>query len=476
MLPAYLPRCRWFAAKARRLARIYLELVLPLPLASTALWMVRARFTDGGSQRYLLPVVCTDPSTDLPQQGRIAETPSAIMADACYDDRFRRFLFAAMCANEQLAYPQGRLLFQAGRNLRPNSAQLPMQSRLLAVEQSNTAMMFDLQPSGYFLKLYRRIQQLENPEVELTRYLTEEAGFTSIPTYAGAIYWKPASGQGSTLAILQGQIQAKTDLWTLWGNCLNEVPTDADLPALVQHQAVQLGVRTAAMHRALSAATHQPRLIPEPFHRAYCTLLAERCRRMLQETLLTLKKQNHLLSDSARHLAGWLTGQRLQAESLISGFASATLHSLRIRIHGDYHLGQIVTDGNDLTILDFEGEPDRSILQRRIKHSPLKDVAGMLRSFHYRLCAQILDAGQALHESAAISRTLQHRYERLCSLFLHAYKNSNPPEYLLSCPQEEFDQQLRFHLLEKAIYELRYELNSRPAWVPIPLQGMVSLL
>ncbi len=154
-----------------------------------------------------------------------------------------------------------------------------------------------------------------------------------------------------------------------------------------------------------------------------------------------------------------------------------SFQSLRIRVHGDYHLGQLLYDGNDYTILDFEGEPESSIHDRKIRHSGLKDVAGMLRSFHYAVSAKLyFSTGSSMLSSEALERAVIKWYDQIKKSFLDAYWKIIRENEIYQAPEEELEYLLNFHLLEKAVYELGYELNARPTWVKIPLKGIQQVL
>ncbi|MCS6990586.1 MAG: phosphotransferase [Chitinophagales bacterium] len=474
VLPAYLPACRWFAAKARVLQSVKLLHHLPLPAAGCALWIVQAQFSDGGSQSYLLPVRFTASAEEVPQKAVIGAGPSGCWSDACFDAGFRNFLLEAIHQKQRLKFDGGELQFSAGKMLLPYSDQTRIASRVLEAEQSNTAMIYEPEQAGdggFFLKIYRRLQAQLNPEVEVSRYLTEQARFGHIPPYAGAVHWKPVAGKRMTLAILQKRVNAQADLWRLWSTWLSNGGPSLPEPLLLQ--AALLAKRTAALHQALADFEGHSAFLPEPFNSTYCARLVRRCRQSLRRVVQLLQARQDLLQGYARDWARYFLTHHHLAEGLFGHMLTKQLLSLRIRIHGDYHLGQVLFDGSDLIILDFEGEPDQTLLQRRTKHSPLKDVAGMLRSFHYVLWAPYL-----IHNTlpdAAAQMHLRQQYQQLADCFLQHYYAAGISA-LQRADASEIEFLLQFHIMEKTIYELGYELNSRPTWVGIPLLGVVSLL
>jgi maltose alpha-D-glucosyltransferase/alpha-amylase len=183
------------------------------------------------------------------------------------------------------------------------------------------------------------------------------------------------------------------------------------------------------------------------------------------------------LDETGKDLAKFFFTKQAAIKNFFGQIKSKSLQSLRTRIHGDYHLGQVMYDGSDYVILDFEGEPESSIKDRKIKHSPLKDVAGMLRSFHYAVSAKLYFSDEALDLSVEkIESAVSNWYQEVTQAYMNSYWQSMEGALVFGVEQSELQFLLQFHLLEKAVYELGYELNARPSWVKIPLRGIQEVM
>ncbi|MGB7267874.1 MAG: maltose alpha-D-glucosyltransferase [Terracidiphilus sp.] len=389
-------------------------------------------------------------------------------------------------------------------------------SQVSSAEQSNTSIIYGKQ---LFLKIYRRLQPEENPDVEVGRFLTEVAHFNRIPNFFGEIFISSGSSAKTTVALLQELVSNHGDGWQWYLDKLA-----GWLPTAAQHMApgrsiapgwlserepiseslesirptleaaALLGTRTAELHLALSSSSTLTSFAPEPLTSAELARDAERIELQIKSVFEALKFNLPKLDDATSDQAGMLLSRRLeliQRARSIKGVASA---GQRIRIHGDYHLGQtlrIAAIGNgsagekdgsgDLVLIDFEGEPARSIEERQRKQSPLKDVVGMMRSFAYAAFAAVdrYAAGgegpELSIDRAALTGWARLWQDSATSQFLSSYREgiaANPD--LLPQPKEA-QILLDAYLLEKALYELLYELDNRPSWVRIPLNGILDL-
>ncbi len=421
----------------------------------------------------------------MPESAIIDSNNEHLLIDASYDPEFQQFLLRSFYDQTVIEGNGCELWFQAGRGLVPARSSMPMQSTLLSADQSNTAVLFTPQEtacghSGYFLKLYRKLYPQLNPDVELTRYLTETIGFPHVPAYAGAVFLKQTGGSALTIGMLQQRLANVTDYWTLFADRLDELlklrseSIESHLRSW-QSQAQSLALHTADLHQALSQSVDQPLFSPEPIHQSYVGQQVRNARRMFQHCLWMLRAVRDKLDERSKILAAKLRKEQNLIFDIFQSFRQHTFRTKRIRIHGDFHLGQTLFDGAGFYVLDFEGEPEVPIYLRRIKHSPLKDVAGMIRSFHYAACAavdRITDKVAAEQAQQLMNRWNELMFQEYWASYLRAmddrlnFRGNEKECSLLLC----------FHLLEKAIYELGYELNSRPAWAHIPLQGIEQVL
>jgi maltose alpha-D-glucosyltransferase/alpha-amylase len=407
----------------------------------------------------------------------------------------------------------GRLDARASTALADAHVFQRLSSRVTSAEQSNTSILYGEQ---LILKLFRRLQPGENPDVEIGRFLTETAHFPRIAPFLGEIAVSAASGEKTTVAMLQGLVANQGDGWQWFLEQLSSffasvaaVPAPPEAPApsflhdrkplreALEHAcpsleaAALLGCRTAEMHLALATPTNDPAFAAEPFASEDLDRDAHRIDAQITSTLEALKVKLSTLKDYIADDAALLLSRRIDLFARANAITAQTVGGQRIRIHGDYHLGQTLrtgnasqeqgTDSGDFVLLDFEGEPARLLAERRQKQSPLKDVAGMIRSLSYaahsgldRFLASRPELANT-PSSANLSGWAVLWQNATSSEFLRAYRETiaaNPA--LLPSPQQS-QALLGAYLLEKALYELLYELNNRPSWLRIPLAGILAL-
>ena len=387
--------------------------------------------------------------------------------------------------------------------LRESGLATPSSSRVGSAEQSNTSIIYG---DKLILKLFRQLQKGENPDVEVGRFLTEVAQFHRIPPFLGEISLSATTGEKTTLAMLQALVSSEGDGWTwflhqlegFYANAASagaapDVPAPAfghssTLPAAITsiagaafEAAALLGRRTAEMHIALSSSTTDPAFAPEAASGDDLQKDAQQIEAQVRTALEALKNKFSSLEDSAVDAAGLLLAKRGELMKRSRAMKDLPAAGRRIRIHGDFHLGQTLRTppvtkdfGGDFVFLDFEGEPARPLAERRRKQSPLRDVAGMLRSFSYAAFA-----GLKRFEEAATQPSLtqwSRAWEHCASNeFLHNYREVIAQEPDLLPPTHGTQTLLEAFVLEKALYELLYELNNRPAWILIPIEGILSL-
>jgi maltose alpha-D-glucosyltransferase/alpha-amylase len=357
------------------------------------------------------------------------------------------------------------------------------------------------------LKLFRRIEEGFNPELEIGRFLTEKAHFAYAPPVAGALEYHTKNGSIASLAILQGLIPNEGDAWQYTLDHLGryfqralahqkvQVPPlpyksilllGSEIPPLAQEiigpylASVQLlGERTAELHKALASSLNDPDFAPERFSLLYQNSICQAMRSYTINTFELLRQRLKDLPEEIRENAEDV----LQLENEIVGryqlIRGRKFNAARIRCHGDYHLGQVLYTGKDFVIIDFEGEPARPISERRLKRSPLRDIAGMIRSFDYAthtaLMRQSLLA-QSTEDLDVLDRWGRFWYTWVSAAFLSSYLKFIKYTQLLPDNFDELKPLLDAFLLDKAMYEIGYELNNRPEWVKIPIHGILEFM
>lgn len=514
-LPKFLVKQRWFAGKSRAIESTRLIDWAILGTPHSVLSLVEVQFQCGVTDTYLLPLAMTFGAAGE-ELRRTA--PNAIIAplvsdrmfgllhDAVLDDQACQALFSLIETGSELTGYGGRIRGLRGTAFQVvlGTSRLPLPVRLGSAEQSNTSILYG---DRFILKLFRRPEGGENPDCEIGQYLTENTSFDRIPPFAGMLRYLSRDGtEPRTLAMLQGLVKNDGDGWK-WSLaeldryyeivCGKAFPAEAtgELEKALEHSdepppplardyvgeylnsAAILGRRTAELHLALAAPTADPRFTPEPLTSNDLESLLIGIRQHGSDVFRLLEEQIRYLPEAVGEIAASVLSHSERILDCFAGAGSEGWRSQCIRIHGDYHLGQVLRTQNDFVILDFEGEPARSLAERRQKQSPLKDVAGMLRSFSYAVYAALIHFSE--RRSHNFSELLA--WAQLCELsavraFLHSYRQTTAEAEFLPRKSADFRKLLNIFMLDKALYEVRYELNSRPTWVRIPLLGILSLL
>jgi maltose alpha-D-glucosyltransferase/alpha-amylase len=520
ILPAYLPSCRWFRSKARTILRIEITHLVPVgDQAETArLLLLNVAYTEGLPESYLLPVqllgaeAAAARRSAAPSSGIAALAGGGVLCDASADEGFQRALLALITHRKRVRDGvRGELAGVTSRPARPALEALGSDAacRALGAEQSNTSIVYD---NKFFLKLYRKVEEGENPDIELTRFLSEKAGYPNVPPFAGQIEYRPAGGGAvQVIGMMQHWVASEGDAWTLTIDAntryfervlaarpiLGELahPTSPRLlendiltaPAAIQEliggiypsRAEQLGTRTAEMHLALTgaAAADDPALAPEPFSMLYQRSLLQSISTLTRRVFTSARKKFATLPASVQPRATRLLDSQKVITDLLERALKGRISAMKSRIHGDYHLGQVLFTGKDFAIIDFEGEPARSLGERKLKRSPLADVAGMLRSFHYAISSALIKNVTSLPEDEAWLRGwAECWYAYVAGSFLRAYLTKVAQGTFVPAAPREFEQLLQVFLLEKAVYEVGYELNNRPDWIEIPIRGVLQII
>lgn len=516
ILPRFLLTQRWFAGKGKKIevVRIHDWTELPGMPSPVALTLLRVRYSGGTLETYIAPV-----SVALGEKAELltATTPErvlcrlqwngthALLYDSMVDDDAWRGLLEMIGSTTSIYARKGSIRATPTHffaELREPAGENPTVTRLSG-EQSNTSVFY---ADRLMLKLYRKPEPGINPEFEILRYLAEETSFERAPMLAGGIEYVPFDTEPQTMAILQSLVENQGTGWDwmleelgrFYEVCAASTETpEANVPpaalldmedlgtsssicesaGLSLEAAATLGRRTAELHLALAANVHNPAFAPEPFSdqdlETFVTLLrteAVRSFKLLRDNLSRLPED--LTADAEQ-----LLQQEDRLTSLLEPVEPLGARFSKIRVHGDYHLGQVLRVKNDYVIIDFEGEPGRSFAERRAKTSPLKDVAGMLRSFSYVAHAALLSYTNRRPDQLGHLSTCAAFWEKqTSSLFFSTYCQNAEGAVFLPQDSASLKRLLDLYLLEKALYELRYEINNRPTWTPIPMRAIAGMM
>jgi maltose alpha-D-glucosyltransferase/alpha-amylase len=525
-LVRFLPTRRWFAGKARRIRGVSIRDAVPItgprsPLTARVM-IVRVEFAEGEPETYSVPLALVegDRAERLLQeapQSVVAhvERPGepALVAEALGDPDVGRALLDAVRRRRRFKGSAGGRL--SGRSTpalaRALGGQEPPEPGVFRAEQSNTSILFG---QDLILKLFRRVEPGVNPDLELGRYLVERAGFEHTPAVAGALEYRVDGAEPSTLAIVHEFVPNEGDAWqftldalsrfyeetvterirpgarppeapegTLLERARRPVPEEIEeLVGSYLHAAQLMGRRVAEMHAALAGDGAEPGLAPEPLTPHYQRSVYQSQRNLTGRSMQLLRRSLSSLDERERAGAEELLARQGELLRRFAALIERRVSAKRIRCHGDLHLGQVLFTGRDFLIIDFEGEPARSLSDRRAKRTPMRDVAGLLRSFHYATFTALVDqAARGLVEPDSDAARELEAWGRLwcdgvCAAFLGAYLETAGDAPWIPRDEEGLAVLLDTSLLEKAVYELAYELNNRPLWVPIALTGLRDLL
>lgn len=509
-LPDYLKHQRWFAGKSDAVHAAEPWEAIPLQLAEITayLFFIRVEYASGSAHDYALPVLPAANEGEIPNGAPRIAIPAegsfsgALLYDALQNTHFMRALLEGISRGASFHGLRGELAGERGTALaelrsRGGSAE----PSVLKVEQSNTSVRYGEQ---FMLKFFRRIEEGQNLDLEIGAFLTERARFPHSPPLAGAMEYRRAGAPPITLALLQGYVRNQGDAWryTLQecGRYLREAEApppappepaaragaarwiDVTLPVEARDRvgpylgkAALLGRRTAELHIALASDKSDEDFRPEPFTGADLREMSDAMTGLAARAFRLLRSQVAALTGALRR-----DGERalmLEPVILQRFEAAKTLdpQSPRTRVHGDYHLGQVLYTGDDFVIIDFEGEPEWPLAERRRKRSPLRDVAGMLRSFHYASRTAAAERLQSGRGAQSIERATLAWRHWVSTAFMDAYLATASAGKVIPADRPEIVTLLDLYLLEKSVYELLYELDNRPEWVGIPLNGILDL-
>ena len=542
MLPTYLNRCRWFDGKTRFILSTTISEVIPVPYDRPIgyLTLIQVEYVESDIETYILPLIYATgaeadrimeevpqaaiASVDLPKHDEIG-----ILYDAMYNHQFAVTLLEAIAqhrsfrgnSGEVMAFPIRSFSLRSSTREQYTSTAVhngdrdstPLQEPTNSSDESVTAWdgshtIVDYNDQ-YTLKLFRRVEAGINPDLEIGRFLTEKVSLARAPQVFGAFEYHQRGSDPATIAILHKAVPNQGTAWRHTQTVLKHYyegvqRTQANDPLpLPQHHVFELanemideqaasligsyletaqllGQRTAELHLAFTQETEDGHFTPEPFTDFFQRPFYYAMLGLIDRDFRLLRQQQQHLETSVREDVERVLSLEHEMRQYFKPFRDRKVTAMRMRCHGNYHLGNVLWTDNDFVIVDFEGEPTRSLEERRTKTSPLRDVASMLRSFQYAAYASLRS-----QETEDMLQTVdQHSRENwarfwytwVSAAFLRTYLDTASQSPLLLQTPDECQMLLDAYLLEKALYELGYELSHRPEWIRIPLQGIIQLL
>jgi len=513
-LRAWLPRQRWFRSKTRLVRGISIE--DHVPVADALVLCVGVDYAEGEPDAYFLPVRFAEGSADSEDGPFAAGEPVAMarlsegtivregaLVDASTHPGFAEAVLARCHRRGRLPGRHGTLRAVRSRTGRGTLAEAAaLEPRWLGAEQSNTTVVFD---GVAVMKFLRRVEDGLNPDVEVGAFLSERTRYAHVPRVLAHVRYERPGEEPSAFAVVNDFVANEGDAWSLakgevrrfYEAILTSPPDERPavpeplgvthprerLPDALAHEAASfcdlaslLGRRTAELHVALASAADDPAFAPERFTGLYRRSQYQSMRKLTRSAMQQLRAASRTLDEALQELAARVLNGESAIMARFEELLGRRTNALRTRCHGDFHLGQVLWTGRDFVILDFEGEPLRTLAQRRAKRSPLVDVAGMLRSFHYAACDELVQ-GVFRPDDRPVLEPWSHVWSAVVGdAFLSSYLEHGPGAEVLAGNEEDLTLLLDVHMLEKALYETSYELNNRPDWVALPLQGILSIL
>jgi maltose alpha-D-glucosyltransferase/alpha-amylase len=492
VLPGYLARTRWYPERSAKEIHPNLTAAVPFcDIGDNRPWLAIFETTQRSvTTRYLLPM-----QIEWVRFDRERYNPRAFAAvrqgaregtllDVATDQIFIALLLRNL--RESLTVEENglRLEFRPTSKLSDRPIK-PVHIRAVETEQSNSTALVD---SDYVVKIYRKLEAGINPEIEVGRFLTEVAGFANTPALLGSVELVEGD-HTSAVAIVHTFVENQGDAWTVTSAYLDRFVEEQRLLGTSDHRGeseeqvpylrymTQTGRRVAEMHTALASSTEFADFTPEPTR-------PEDVQRWIESTIVradrvfdALKQRRDRVREADRGLVDQALALRADLPDRLNALLPLNIDGLNIRHHGDFHLGQMLIVKDDIFIIDFEGEPRRPQAERRRKAPAARDVAGLIRSIDYSATAALERALKvAPDENGRLGAALAEWRERAVAAFIGAYREVMNDRRLWPADPHAAEQMLNFFLLEKAFYEIEYELAHRPEWLRVPLTGMLRIL
>jgi maltose alpha-D-glucosyltransferase/alpha-amylase len=479
--------------------------------------LLRIDYEHGLSQTYVVPIAFAEKSASeatVPPaaviatltidhaEGHAAESAptEGVLFDALASRAFADVLLTTMQARRTIAGEHGQMVGMAYKALRDATLDAELVPKLASADQSNSSIVYG---DKFILKVFRAIAEGPNPESEMGRYLAQKQ-FPAASKLAGTLDYKRTAAEPSTVAALFEFVPNQGDAWKLTLESLDRffdlvkpemsVPTTRGEEGSLVHRGrvaeteirdrigpylyrvALLGQRSAELHLTLADEDSNEAFVPEPFDAMHQQSLFQFVQEWTDRTWTALRRKQAMLDEPTRMLVQQVLAREADVTRLASRITKKRIDVDRIRVHGDFHLGQVLWTGDDFVIVDFEGEPARPLAQRRFKRCPLRDVAGMLRSFHYAAATALGGGRQRAEDIPALEHWAAAWVDWVSREYVASYLDRVGQTRLVPRSKDDAAMLLDFYLLEKCIYEISYELDNRPNWLHIPLRGLCAML
>ena len=504
VLENYVQQQRWYGGKSSSLKYIELQEYFRIQQREEVYYglLLEVNFDEAFYQHYFLPIAFVSDESFAEKDRILPVTINGVdgfIIDAVNLEAFRCLVYERIITAEP--NDTTRVRYHKSVEFEPTAYE---SSKFMGLEQSNTSVIIN---GKSVIKFFRRIYANKNPDYEMSRFLSERKGYPNTPAYQGSLSIIDADGANVTIALMQDLVPNQGDAWDFMLKELHKIFSNLEykgisvdsLPrvALFQRMKIRevppeiidwaglnvflklqkLAQRTAEMHIALGSEFEDTAFTPEHFNGDYEVWLKNRMLYMFQNRLNTVENNLERLEGSAMDLAREFLERKNEIRKRFVNFDWTKLKGERLRVHGDYHLGQVLVQGDDFYLLDFEGEPESTIRDRKVKQPPVKDIAGMFRSFHYAVYATIFaHESEYPYSREDLFEAGEVLYRYFIGVFMETYVNMIQEHNIDIGYSAERIFLLKYCMLEKAVYELGYEMNSRPDWAVIPLEGIRSII
>jgi maltose alpha-D-glucosyltransferase/alpha-amylase len=514
----YASQRRWFRGKARQVKDVTIaDLIRIEGEQAFTLALLHVDYAHGRPETYVMPLAFAEdaaPSESMRVPALVIAnitiqnvdgrgTVTGVLYDALCSDAFGAAMLRTMASGHGGSGQYGVLAGSAFDALRAVPADAPLVPRLTSLDQTNSNILYG---DRFVLKLFRTVEEGPSLEYELGKFFaTRQPPYRGVPQLAGALEYNATEREPSTVGTLYEFAPNQGDAWQLTLDALdrfydgvlsapqrNEPPFETGTLVQRARQAPSdkildragsyidrirlLGMRTAELHTVLSSEHGDPLFAPEPFDIMHQQSLYGSCSASMARTFDLLRQRRASFTSEANALVDQVLARDAEIDRQLERITKRRIDVVRTRIHGDYHLGQVLWTGDDFLIIDFEGEPGRPLSQRRFKRSPLRDVAGMLRSLDYASNAALRDGRHRPEDLHILEGWARAWVQWTSASFLGGYLDKIAGTRIAPSSDTDLELILRFFLLEKVIYEIGYELNNRPTWVEIPMRGLLSLM